>query len=1766
MPDDIITPQDTLEPVAQATQTPTVAAQAASASPQQSVQVPPQPPTSTQPAQMPQTAPAPPPRLPSFLSNKLIHKIFYASLAVLGLIALLVGVTLIYQRTHKTQLTQTQKVSQVKDQSVQLKNASANTGLPASLQGKADTLYVNGNVAAQGNLALASGSNQAQLGASNLSADQSYLLPNASGTICLDSNNCGYATAGQVANLVQNGGGVSSLQGTSGQVNVSATSGAVKLSLPQSIGSTSTPTFSSIKLTNTGTQGGSLLCDASNNCGYAMASTALLQGGNSFGSALQLGTLDSNALDLLTNGSVVASFSNSGQASFQNSSDSSSALQVLNAASDSIFTVDTTNNKVILGASSSSPTVLTLGIKTDSSDPAGVDGDIYYNSALGKFRCHQAGAWTNCNGSGGVGTGDVNNGGNNYGGIMTIGTLDNHELGFLVNGNAVGAFDTNGSFYVLNSTDNQNGFAVENSSGGVSLNVSTLNDSLYVFGGVHGGYNSVLMHAYGSGDYASTPNAASNQITGNIEMYARVRPDNWCATNLIIAKTSAYNMLTFGCKLAFNYSHDGSVAGISAASSVNLPFANGQDGWVRLTYNSSTGDVTFYYADSQTAVPTTWTQLGSVQSITASSIYPSTNAVLAGASTGDTFQAWVLDGIGGTPVIFFNAADAGGSTSWSRTVGSITNNWSIVGAAKLLGDTSTIGGKLGIATSSPTSLLTVNDLTTTAPLAQAAIATGAAANQGLVLQGASSQTADLLQNQASNGTTLSGFNGYGGLYVNAANAVINSLTSPNNYCPFVVCPSMSTTGGSLATGTYYYTVTAVNAAGTEATPAKTISLTATTNTSTANLGWVDTTGAVKYKVYRSTSSSFGSTTLLATVSATTDYTYYTDTGAATAAGTPPTTTTGAGLTVQAWDNQSKNAIEVQNSGGATLAGINSKGGIFSYGTNDSLTGLASPSISVTGFTLLGSLAANTYYYGVTAVNSTGETALTQATQSVVTTGSTSSVKITWPTVPGATSYNVYRSSASTGGAKFGATSFLQSTTSTTYWDYGGVALTSGRPSSTTTGTTLNLQGWANQTGNILQVQDSSGTSLTTVGANGSLNVTGGATIAAASIPVAVSLNGLTSSFNVSTPDAAANQITGDMSGVVRASLSKWGNGQTSQTLMAKYDGVASDSSYIFSVTSGGYLQLKVSVGGSFSTATSTVPLSLASNAAQYVYFTRSASTGQVGFYTSSTGNVLTFAQLGANVSTTSGALNAGNQPVQVGVWGTSDPLFGKVYLAEMFSDIARTTLAYYMRPIDASSTASTSWNSSLTGETWTLSGTAALVGASSQVTVSSTDSATSGITIQGASGQVANMLQAVNSSGTVLFNVDYLGGIHATGNSNGIGGTAINNTTLGVFTTADSHVGLAVRGTASQTANLQEWQNSSGTVIASVNASGVGSFANLLQNSNQVCDDSNNCGYLTAGGGSYTQNGVVYFDGTNLVSTAAGSSGQCLVATLGAPSWSTCASGSGSGDINQGGNSFGTAISLGATDNYGLNLLANNTVVASFSASGAAVFQNATNSTSGFQIQNAAGDSLFTADSTNSVIYIGNPTPDSVGTLLVLDNKNTTGDPTGIDGAMYYNSFLGKFRCYQDGAWTDCVSNSQVVTKAADQAVTSTSYGNLSDLSFAVVSGKSYSLTCSLLLTVPVGGGFYLSTSAPGGQFTSSFLKTGDQSAGDNYATSTTLSDPSPSSISKITSQTGTRFLLNYNALLSGVTSTGTWQLVGKSATGASITVAANSSCRLQPL
>lgn len=92
------------------------------------------------------------------------------------------------------------------------------------------------------------------------------------------------------------------------------------------------------------------------------------------------------------------------------------------------------------------------------------------------------------------------------------------------------------------------------------------------------------------------------------------------------------------------------------------------------------------------------------------------------------------------------------------------------------------------------------------------------------------------------------------------------------------------------------------------------------------------------------------------------------------------------------------------------------------------------------------------------------------------------------------------------------------------------------------------------------------------------------------------------------------------------------------------------------------------------------------------------------------------------------------------------------------------------------------------------------------------------------------------------------------------------------------------------------------------------------------------------------------------------------------------------------------------------------------SEGGAAYFQNATNTTNAFNIQNATGTDMFRVDTSNNYVVVGAGSGTSTPVQLVLADRNTSGDPgTSTNGAMYYNSNSGRFRCYENGTWKNCL-------------------------------------------------------------------------------------------------------------------------------------------------
>ena len=196
-----------------------------------------------------------------------------------------------------------------------------------------------------------------------------------------------------------------------------------------------------------------------------------------------------------------------------------------------------------------------------------------------------------------------------------------------------------------------------------------------------------------AGNYASTPDAASLDIVGDLDLRVRVNMDDWtpAAESTLIAKYTATGnqrsyalAITATGALIFRWSEDGTVEKTETSSAVNT-FTNGTTHWVRATIDVDNGAadaaVNFYTSEDGS----TWTALGVEQLNGATtSIFASTAVLELGSQTagatnrtaGKIYRAQVLSGIAGTAV-----ASPIASTS-TNTVGDATPlTWTVQGTA-----------------------------------------------------------------------------------------------------------------------------------------------------------------------------------------------------------------------------------------------------------------------------------------------------------------------------------------------------------------------------------------------------------------------------------------------------------------------------------------------------------------------------------------------------------------------------------------------------------------------------------------------------------------------------------------------------------------------------------------------------------------------------------------------------------------------------------------------------------------------------------------------------------------------------------------------------------------------------------------------------------------------------------------------------------------------------------------------------------------------------
>ncbi len=215
-----------------------------------------------------------------------------------------------------------------------------------------------------------------------------------------------------------------------------------------------------------------------------------------------------------------------------------------------------------------------------------------------------------------------------------------------------------------------------------------------------------------------------------------------------------------------------------------------------------------------------------------------------------------------------------------------------------------------------------------------------------------------------------------------------------------------------------------------------------------------------------------------------------------------------------------------------------------------------------------------------------------------------------------------------------------------------------------------------------------------------------------------------------------------------------------------------------------------------------------------------------------------------------------------------------------------------------------------------------------------------------------------------------------------------------IFSNGVGNKGLVIQGIASQSANLFEIQDNSGVTLAGFSSSGglvlgqstlsstatVSRSISLPDASGTICLSSSSlCGYIQFASGSFQ--------------TDATTSNTIAINKTGA-----------SGNI--------------------VALQKNGSAVFTVANSGALQIQST--DASALDIRNTGGTSFFSVDTSTGTVRVGPSTADATGVLFVLDTKNNTGDPTGIAGGQYYNSADGKFRCYENSVWKDCISTNQL--------------------------------------------------------------------------------------------------------------------------------------------
>ena len=198
-------------------------------------------------------------------------------------------------------------------------------------------------------------------------------------------------------------------------------------------------------------------------------------------------------------------------------------------------------------------------------------------------------------------------------------------------------------------------------------------------------------------NYASTPDVAALDLTGDMEIVARVAMDDWtpsssqgiCGKGKTSSAAAYSYVLIVDTNGGLNFqTSDGTNFVNNIASTTPVPVSDGTTVWVRAQFDLTDGSntkVTYAWAADSPTEPSSWTTLDTKTRAIISAQNTTNEPLVVGATAdndrtmkGKLFRVIVRDGIGGTIVADWNAAAHLGGTRSRDVTGKV---WTLNGSA-----------------------------------------------------------------------------------------------------------------------------------------------------------------------------------------------------------------------------------------------------------------------------------------------------------------------------------------------------------------------------------------------------------------------------------------------------------------------------------------------------------------------------------------------------------------------------------------------------------------------------------------------------------------------------------------------------------------------------------------------------------------------------------------------------------------------------------------------------------------------------------------------------------------------------------------------------------------------------------------------------------------------------------------------------------------------------------------------------------------------------